>query len=101
MAWRNQLREDGRKPSEVINDASAQFPEVFRNIYHSGEVSGQLDDSLGRLHTYYQEEGSLKLHLLAVWVPRLLYLCVAAYVGYKVISFYVGYFADIKKAGGF
>jgi type II secretory pathway component PulF len=100
LAWKNQLSYDGRKPSEVVNDASAQFPEVFRNLYHSGEVSGQLDESLGRLHTYYKEEGTLKLHLLAVWVPRLIYFCVAGYVAYKVISFYVGYIADVNKAGG-
>jgi type II secretory pathway component PulF len=90
----------GVTPADAVG-ASAQFPEVFANLYRSGEMSGQLDETLQRLHVYYNEEGTRKLHLLAKWVPQFLYLCVAAYVGYKVISFYTGYFDQIQKIGGF
>ena len=75
LAWKPQV-EAGQTPSEAVN-ASSQFPELFANLYHSGEISGQLDDSLRRLRDYYQEEGTRKLHLLAQWVPRFIYFVVA------------------------
>ena len=89
LAWKPQL-ETGQTPSEVVN-ASSQFPELFANLYHSGEISGQLDDSLKRLRDYYQEEGSRKLHLFAQWGSRLIYFAVAGYVAYKVIGFYTAW----------
>jgi type IV pilus assembly protein PilC len=99
LAWKPQL-ETGQTPSEAVN-ASSQFPELFANLYHSGEISGQLDDSLKRLRDYYQEEGSRQLHLLAQWVPRFIYFAVAGYIAYKVIAFYTAYFKEIGQAGGF
>jgi hypothetical protein len=60
-----------------------------------------LDDSLRRLHSYYQEEGSRKMHLVSQWVPIFIYLGVAGMVAYKVIGFYMGHINDIRNAGGF
>ena len=94
LAWKP-LVVNGQTPSEAVR-VSPQFPELFANLYYSGEVSGQLDDSLRRLQTYYHEEGSRKLHLLAQWFPRFIYLMVAALVGFKVISFYTGYFNQLN-----
>jgi type II secretory pathway component PulF len=99
MAWKPRVQA-GVTPAEVVC-ASPEFPELFRNLYNSGEVSGQLDDSLRRLHTYYQEEGTRKLHLLAQWVPRAIYLGIALMVAYRVIGFYTSYFQEIRNAGGF
>jgi type II secretory pathway component PulF len=90
----------GKMPSEAVRNCPL-FPELFANLYSTGEVSGQLDDSLKNLHTYYQEDGTRKMHLLAQWVPRFIYFCVAGLVAYKVISFYVGYLDQINKAGNF
>jgi type IV pilus assembly protein PilC len=90
----------GQTPAEAV-EASSYFPELFCNFYRSGEVSGQLDDSLRRLHTYYWEEGTHKLHLLGQWVPRAIYLGVALLVAYRVVSFYADYFQQVQKAGGF
>jgi len=86
----------GRTPAEVLRDHS-QFPEMFTNLYHSGEVSGKLDETLKRLYTYYQEEGTFKLHAFAQWMPRLLYMLVAALVAYYVIQFWTGYFNQISN----
>jgi type II secretory pathway component PulF len=97
--WRLDLSA-GRTPADVVN-ASSQFPEVFRNLYRTGEVSGQLDETLRRLHLYYQEEGTRKMHTVSRWVPIFIYLCVAGVIAFKVISFYMGYFNSIKDAGGF
>jgi type IV pilus assembly protein PilC len=90
----------GQLPSEAVRNCPL-FPELFQNLYATGEVSGKLDESLRNLHTYYQEDGTRKMHILAAWVPRFLYFLVAGFVAYKVISFYVGYINDIQKAGNF
>jgi type II secretory pathway component PulF len=95
LAWRPEVMA-GKTPSEVVNAAPRQFPEVFRNLYASGEVSGQLDDTLERLRIYYQEEGTAKLHFLAQWVPKFIYFMVAGYIAFKVIGFYTGYFKTIN-----
>jgi type IV pilus assembly protein PilC len=97
--WRPQV-EAGQTPSEAINKSSA-FPELFANLYHAGELSGQLDDSLRRLRIYYQDEGSRKLHIFGQVVSKIIYFSVAAYVAYKVIAFWTDYFNQIRQAGGF
>jgi type II secretory pathway component PulF len=97
-SWKSDLA-GGRTPAEMVNQ-SRQFPEVFANLYHSGEISGQLDDSLRRLHSYYLDDGNQKMRFLSQWVPRVIYLGVALIIGYKIIMFYTGYFKEVEKAIG-
>jgi type II secretory pathway component PulF len=85
----------GRTPAEVIREHS-QFPDLFANLYASGEVSGKLDETLHRLYAHYQEEGTYKLNAFAQWMPRLIYGLVAAMVAYNVIKFWTGYFNQIS-----
>jgi type IV pilus assembly protein PilC len=85
----------GQTPSEAIRNCPL-FPELFRNLYATGEISGQLDESLKNLHTYYQDDGTRKMHILAAWVPRFIYFIIAGFVAYKIITFYVGYFNQIN-----
>lgn len=100
LAWRP-LVNAGQTPAEVVNAARSQFPELFANLYHSGEVSGQLDDSLRRLHVYYRDEGTQKVKILTLMVPKAVYLIVAGLVALWVIRFYTSYFDQVRKAGGF
>ena len=95
-AWRPQV-EAGRTPAEAVS-ASRRFPEMFTNFYASGEVSGQLDDALRRLHRYYNDEGTNKLQAFAQWTPRLIYLLDVCVIAYEVIRFYIGYFNQISAA---
>jgi len=90
----------GRTPAEALR-ASGRFPDLFANQYATGEVSGKLDSVLIRLHQYYQEEGTRKLHAVAQWTPRLLYLIVALIIAWRIVNFYTGYFKQIQDAGGF
>ncbi len=99
MAWRP-LVEAGETPAEALA-ASGGFPEVFTNQYASGEVSGKLDETLRRLHQYYQEEGTRKLRAFAQWTPRAIYLLVMLLIAFFVVRFYVRYFQQIGAAGGF
>ncbi len=99
-AWRTDVRA-GQTPAEAVS-ASGRFPDMFSNQYATGEISGKLEEVLRRMHAYYQEEGSRKLHALAQWTPRVVYLFVALMIGFKVVSFYMGYFQQIQNVtGGF
>lgn len=84
----------GRTPAEMLR-ADAAFPVMFANLYASGEVSGKLDETLKRLYTHYQEEGTHKLQAFAAWLPRLIYGLVAGMIAYNIIQFWIGYFNQI------
>jgi type II secretory pathway component PulF len=91
----------GQTPAEAIRTRS-HFPDLFTNLYSSGELSGKLDETLSRLYAHYQEEGTLKLQAFAQWLPRLLYGIVAAVIAYSIIQFWTGYFNQIATlTGGF
>lgn len=99
LAWRPQLN-SGKTPAEVVN-ASGKFPDLFVSQYSTGEISGKLDDTLRRLHAYYQDEGMRKIQAVASWVPRFIYLIVLLAVAYFIVQFYMGYFQQIRDVGGF
>jgi type II secretory pathway component PulF len=99
LAWRP-LVEAGHTPAEVLTESGA-FPEIFVSQYASGELSGKLDETLGRMHRYYQEEGSRKIRLVTQWLPRLFYLAVVLAIAYRVVRFWSSYFQQIRDAGGF
>lgn len=86
----------GQTPGDAIS-ASKAFPEMFSNLYRTGEVSGQLDTTLRRLNEIYQDQGSRKLKAVAQWTPRLIYMIIALIVAYQVVAFYSGYFKEIEK----
>ena len=87
----------GIKREEVLSSDT----ELFSSQYATGEVSGQLDSTLGRLHAYYQEEGSRKLHGFSRWTPRAIYFGIMLMIAYRIIQFYTGYFNQVRDAGGF
>jgi type II secretory pathway component PulF len=92
MGWKP-LLEHGSTPSELVSD-SGQFPTVFANLYHTGEISGQLDETLKRMHTMYMEEGMRRMKMVAQWGPRLVYFGVVIFCAYRIV---VGFYnADIK-----
>ena len=99
LGWRPRLNA-GETPAEVVS-ASRYFPELFASQYATGEISGRLDDTLRRLHAYYQEEGSRKLHAVAQWTSRFVYFGVVLMIAWRILSFYMGYFNMVRDAGGF
>jgi type IV pilus assembly protein PilC len=95
-SWKPSI-ENGSTFSELISD-SGRFPELFANLYHTGEVSGTTDQTLLRLHNLYQTEGQAKMKALSQWTPKLVYFGIMLFVAFKVISFYTGYFAEVNQA---
>jgi len=99
QTWRPRL-DSGSTPSELVSE-SDQFPTVFNNLYHTGEISGKLDETLTRLHTLYLEEGIRRMRLVARWGPQIVYFAVAIYVGIRIVGFYMGYFNMLNDASKF
>lgn len=95
VAWRPQV-EAGETPATVLRNCP-KFPEMFADFYQSGEISGNLDESLQHLHRYYREEGTRKLQSFSEWAPRILYALVAGFIAFKIIQFYSGYFHQITN----
>jgi type II secretory pathway component PulF len=97
-SWRPQLLA-GATPSELLR-SSAIFPELFANLYHTGEITGSLDDTLRRLYRLYQDDGERQLQLVADWTPKLVYFGVVILVAWQVIQFWSGYFNQINQVIG-
>lgn len=97
--WKPELLA-GVTPAELVSQ-SREFPETFASLYHTGEVTGSLDDTLRRLHGLYQSEGSRQLQAFADWTPKLVYFAVALMVAWQVIRFWSGYFEQINKTLSF
>jgi len=87
-SWKSELAA-GKTPAELVR-ATPIFPEMFTNFYASGEISGKLDETLQRLHEFYHEEGTRKLHLVAQWIPRAIYFLVMLIVAYEIVKFWNG-----------
>jgi type II secretory pathway component PulF len=86
----------GETPGQALQQ-TPRFPEMFRSLYLTGEQSGQLDDTLGRLHHHYQEEGSRRLQRFALWLPLLVYLVIMIAVAYFIVSFWLSYYQGIGE----
>jgi type II secretory pathway component PulF len=95
VAWRPRV-EAGTTPAEAVSE-SGVFPELFANMYNTGEVSGQLDDGLLRLQRYYQEQGSRQMKAFSQWVPKIIYLAIVFMIAYRVVSFYSGYYRKVGE----
>lgn len=93
--WRPHL-ETGTTPAELVNQ-SKNFPTMFANLYQTGETSGQQDDTLRRLHAFYEEEGFRKLRLFTKLLNGIIYGIVVLMVARAVFGFYLGYFDAINN----
>ena len=60
--------------------------------------SGQLDDTLRRLQTYYQDEGFRKLRLFTRVMNGTIYGLVVLLVAFNIIKFYANYLNSALQA---
>lgn len=86
----------GLTPAEML-DRSAAFPGQFSRLYATGEVSGQLEDSLERLTAYHQEEGFRKLKQFLAGVSGLVMGLVLLLAAWQILAFWLNYFRQIQE----
>jgi type II secretory pathway component PulF len=93
LKWTPQF-ENGLTPSDMVGQIG-YFPEVFANLYHTGELSGKLDETLVRLHAYFEEEGFRTLRAFTRLMNGTIYGLVAALVAYNIIRFWLNYYGGL------
>jgi type II secretory pathway component PulF len=85
--------ESGTTPGDMVAQIP-YFPEMFAQLYQSGEISGKMDETLARLHTYFEEEGFHKLQTFCRVLGYTLYFAMAILAGIFIIRFWTGYFSQ-------
>lgn len=95
--WRPHIESGTCTPGDLLENTSA-FPDVFASIYKTGEISGQLDDSLIRLREYYHQESERKMDVFTKALVTVVVLGVMITVAYFIISFYAEHFKNIGGA---
>ena len=86
--------QDGATPGETVG-GSRTFPDLFGDLYLTGETSGKLEESLDRIGDYYQDEAIRNMTIFAEWTPRILYLFLLGTIAYFIITFYASYFSSL------
>lgn len=70
---------EGQSVSATLG-ASGEFPPELIAFWAVGEQSGRLDDALQRIATQLADQCRQRLTAVALWLPRLVYAAVSAYV---------------------
>lgn len=96
MKWTPQL-EQGVTPAEMVAQIP-YFPEMFTQLHHTGEISGRMDETLTRLHTYFEDEGFRKLQIFCRVLNYLIYFTIAIGIGIFVIHFWVNYYRNLVNS---
>jgi type II secretory pathway component PulF len=98
MRWHAHLIA-GEPPSEHLA-RNRFFPEVFSNLYSTGELSGKLDQELRHLHAYYQESGTRKLERFSLVLSLLILLGVVGAIAFSIIQFWIRYYNQMFETIG-
>lgn len=76
------------------------LPNYVRNMIATGETSGKLDETLVKARDLLDHEAATSAKMLLSVLSTLLFLLAALFVAYKVVSFYSGYFNQIRSILG-
>ena len=68
------------------------FPSEFSRSYATGEEAGTLDTDMGNWARKFQDAAESAMKTASVMIPKVLYFLIMAYVAWKIISFFTGYY---------
>lgn len=88
--------EEGSGVTEALA-ATGAFSPLVLDMTRTGEETGNMDEILGKVADFYEEEGATQAQIAAKVVGVACLLGVAVYVGLIVITFYSGYFSSILR----
>ncbi len=94
--WRPQIEVQHKTPGEILADGNV-FPAMFTSLYRTGEISGQLDDTLQRLHEYSRAEGHRQMQMFTRFLTTAVVILIMIAIGFFVVDFYRGRVQDIEK----
>jgi type II secretory pathway component PulF len=87
---------EGRTLTEVVT-ASRAVPPLALDLLAAAERAGSYEGALDKIAEYYESETEVGGKQTALAVGVLLYLLVAALIGFTVLIFYRAYFAGLTK----
>ena len=85
----------GGRVGPALADTGA-FPEPFLRAFAVGEETGELDRELQRIGETYRTAAMRRLETIAEWVPRILYIAIMGYIGWRIVGFYAGRMRDMQ-----
>lgn len=88
--------EGGAGLTETL-ESTGTFSPIVLDMTRTGEMTGNVDEMLEKMSEFYEDEGQTRAKQAATALGVVALLLVAAYVGYVVVSFYVGYFGGIGQ----
>jgi len=99
-----ELRRAGRRVAAVAKEGNslgpafmdeAAFPADFSRSYAIGEEAGTLDTDMGNWARLFQKKAEGAMKTAAEMVPKVLYFCIMAFVAWKIIGFFTGYYSAL------
>lgn len=88
--------DSGETPAEILREFRT-YPNLFKSMYQTAEISGTLDTDMRRAYKLYHEEGMRGLNAVADWTPKLAYIMVAIGIAFSIVGFYQQYFGEIQR----
>lgn len=82
------------KKGDTLTEAlskSGSIPGIAMGLIASGEESGRASSMYKKAAEYMDQEAEASINKLMIVLPLLLFLLLAAYIGYTIITFYLGY----------
>jgi len=102
------IREAGSRLTQVVKTGGAlgpafmaeeAFPKAFARSYSTGEEAGTLDTDLANWSRLFQENAASSAKTMAVMVPKVMYFLILAFVAWKIVGFYGGYYESLEQIG--
>lgn len=78
---------------------SAAFPDAFSRSYETAEEAGGLDLDMERWARYFQNDALHRVKVAAATIPRVIYVMIVAFIAWKIISFFLGYYSMLDHIG--
>lgn len=78
---------------QIVNESA--FPKAFARSYATGEAAGTLDKDLANWSNVFQNEAEIGAKTLANTLPRILYLLVLVYVGWRIVGFFNSFYGGL------
>ena len=67
-----------------------RIPPLVHSMVQTGEHTGSLETTLTKVAEYYEFEASTSIRRMCRVIPVVIYLMVAGWIAYLIISFYLG-----------
>ncbi len=93
------LLQEGRSLSQAFIQARV-FPSSMIGLITAAERSGSIVQALNTIASYSEKENETAIAVLTRIIPIFVYLLIAGFIGFRIISFYLGYFNQILNFSG-